>query len=65
MLPYNNQPAREAALSAAHDLSYYLRAAWVAAGLTWTSDNDDEMEHIILKVVSAATNNITAGRYKP
>jgi hypothetical protein len=34
-------------MSAAERLAWYLRKAWEAAGLDWTSDNDMEVDDIV------------------
>ncbi len=35
-------------------LAHYLRTAWEAAGLTWTDDNDLEVERLVELIIEAA-----------
>lgn len=40
------------------NLGHYLKTAWLAAGLTWTEDNDAEVEVIVDAIVAEAASQI-------
>jgi hypothetical protein len=35
-------------------LTHYMKTAWEAAGLTWDSDNDSEIQELIEAIVNAS-----------